>query len=68
MTRKTQILIEFDVRAIGFRYPVVHEDRSRIRVPISAGYSRADLSTAVVAIRQAARTLNIIPIDTRRIS
>ena len=46
-------LLELDIYAIGFFYPVVPKGKARIRVQISAGHSRDDLDKAVRAFTQA---------------
>ncbi len=46
-------LLELDIFAIGFFYPVVPQGKARIRVQISAGHTKADLDKAVAAFATA---------------
>ena len=46
-------LLELDIFAIGFFYPVVPQGKARIRVQISAGHTKADLDKAVAAFSTA---------------
>ena len=46
-------LLELDIFAIGFFYPVVQQGKARIRVQISAGHTKADLDKAVAAFATA---------------
>ena len=46
-------LLELDIFAIGFFYPVVPKGKARIRVQISAGHTKADLDKAVTAFATA---------------
>ena len=53
----SQRLLELDIYAIGFFYPVVPKGKARIRVQISAGHSRDNLDRAVAAFTQARQEL-----------
>ena len=46
-------LLELDIFAIGFFYPVVPQGKARIRVQVSAGHTKADLDKAVAAFATA---------------
>jgi glycine C-acetyltransferase len=46
-------LLELDIFAIGFFYPVVPQGKARIRVQISAGHTKADLDKAVASFATA---------------
>ena len=46
-------LLELDIFAIGFFYPVVPQGKARIRVQISAGHTKSDLDKAVGAFTTA---------------
>ena len=50
-------LLELDIFAIGFFYPVVPQGKARIRVQISAGHTKADLDKAVAAFSTARNEL-----------
>ena len=47
--KMSERLLELDIFAIGFFYPVVPQGKARIRVQISAGHTKADLDKAVAA-------------------
>ena len=51
--KMSERLLELDVFAIGFFYPVVPQGKARIRVQISAGHTKADLNKAVAAFATA---------------
>ncbi len=51
--KMSERLLELDIFAIGFFYPVVPQGKARIRVQISAGHTRADLDKAVAAFATA---------------
>ena len=51
--RMSERLLELDIFAIGFFYPVVQQGKARIRVQISAGHTKADLDKAVAAFATA---------------
>ena len=51
--RMSERLLELDIFAIGFFYPVVPKGKARIRVQISAGHTKADLDKAVAAFATA---------------
>lgn len=51
-------LLELNVFAVGFFYPVVPKGKARIRVQISAGHSIADLDLAVTAFATARDALS----------
>ena len=55
--KMSQRLLELDIYAIGFFFPVVPKGKARIRVQISAGHTRDDLDRAVSAFVQASREL-----------
>ena len=55
--KMSQRLLELDIYAIGFFFPVVPKGKARIRVQISAGHTRDDLDRAVTAFVQASREL-----------
>lgn len=55
--KMSQRLLELDIYAIGFFFPVVPKGKARIRVQISAGHTRDDLDRAVTAFAQASREL-----------
>lgn len=48
-SRLAELLLERGVYVIGFSYPVVPQDRARIRVQLSAAHSTADVNRAVDA-------------------
>lgn len=56
--KMSERLLELDIYAIGFFFPVVPKGKARIRVQISAGHTRDDLDRAVSAFVQASRELN----------
>jgi glycine C-acetyltransferase len=51
--KMSERLLELDIFAIGFFYPVVPKGRARIRVQISAGHTKEDLDKAVTAFATA---------------
>ena len=55
--KMSERLLELDIYAIGFFFPVVPKGKARIRVQISAGHTRDDLDRAVSAFVQASREL-----------
>jgi glycine C-acetyltransferase len=57
--RMSERLLELDIFAIGFFYPVVPQGKARIRVQISAGHTKADLDKAVAAFATARDELAI---------
>ena len=54
-------LLEEGVYVIGFSYPVVPQDKARIRTQMSAAHSREDLQRAVAAFAKIGRSLKVIP-------
>ena len=53
-------MLELGVYVVGFFFPVVPEDKARIRVQMSAAHVRPDLERAVAAFTQAGRELGLI--------
>lgn len=51
--KMSERLLELDIFAIGFFYPVVPQGKARIRVQISAGHTKANLDKAVAAFATA---------------
>ena len=51
--KMSERLLELDIFAIGFFYPVVPQGKARIRLQISAGHTKADLNKAVAAFATA---------------
>jgi glycine C-acetyltransferase len=51
--KMSERLLELDIFAIGFFYPVVPQGKARIRVQISAGHTKADLDKAVASFATA---------------
>jgi glycine C-acetyltransferase len=51
--KMSERLLELNVFAVGFFYPVVPKGKARIRVQISAGHSIANLDLAVAAFATA---------------
>ena len=51
--KMSERLLELDIFAIGFFYPVVPQGKARIRVQISARHTTADLDKAVAAFATA---------------
>ena len=51
--KMSERLLELDIFAIGFFYPVVPKGKARIRVQISAGHTKANLDKAVAAFATA---------------
>jgi glycine C-acetyltransferase len=47
--RMAEVMLEKGVYVVGFSYPVVPQDKARIRTQVSAAHSRADLERAVTA-------------------
>jgi glycine C-acetyltransferase len=56
-TRFADVLLAKGVYAVGFSYPVVPLGQARIRVQVSAGHSREDLSFAVEMFAQTRQEL-----------
>jgi len=57
--KMSERLLELNVFAVGFFYPVVPKGKARIRVQISAGHSIADLDQAVTAFATARDELSV---------
>tara|TARA_B100001057_G_scaffold245250_1_gene245554 strand:- start:3918 stop:4880 length:963 start_codon:yes stop_codon:yes gene_type:complete len=55
-----QKLLEYEVYAIGFFYPVVPHETARIRTQISAAHTKAQLDRAVDAFASAGREMGVI--------
>ena len=53
-------LLQLGVYVIGFSYPVVPRDQTRIRVQVSAAHTREQLDTAVTAFTTVARQLGVL--------
>jgi len=53
-------LLDEDIYAIGFFYPVVPKGHSRIRVQISAGHTREHLDKAIAAFTKIGKKHNVI--------
>ncbi|MBT5858933.1 MAG: glycine C-acetyltransferase [Flavobacteriales bacterium] len=53
-------LLNEGIYVIGFFFPVVPKEKSRIRVQISAAHSKADLDTAINAFIKVGRELKLI--------
>jgi len=53
-------LLEEGVYVVGFSYPVVPQDKARIRTQMSAAHTRADLEFAVAAFAKVGRSLGVI--------
>ena len=53
-------LLDEGIYVIGFFFPVVPKDKSRIRVQISAAHSKEDLDTAINAFIKVGRELKLI--------
>ena len=51
--KMSERLLELDIFAIGFFYPVVPQGKARIRVQISAAHTKSDLDKAVAAFATA---------------
>ena len=51
--KMSERLLELDIFAIGFFYPVVPQGKARVRVQISAGHTKANLDKAVAAFATA---------------
>ena len=58
-TRVADAMLERGVYVIGFSYPVVPQDKARIRTQISAGHTREDLERAVKAFVETKAALGI---------
>jgi glycine C-acetyltransferase len=56
-TRFAERLLQRGIYVVAFSYPVVPQNRARIRVQLSAGHSRADLQRAVAAFAEARQEL-----------
>ncbi len=54
-----KMLVE-GIYVIGFYYPVVPQDKARIRVQISAGHERAHLDKAIAAFTKVGKELGVI--------
>tara|TARA_Y100000766_G_scaffold112393_3_gene96349 strand:+ start:11905 stop:13104 length:1200 start_codon:yes stop_codon:yes gene_type:complete len=55
-----QKLLEYEVYAIGFFYPVVPHETARIRTQISAAHTKAQLDRAVDAFARTGREMGVI--------
>ena len=53
-------LLEEGIYVIGFYYPVVPQDKARIRVQLSAGHEREHLDKAINAFIKVGKKLNVI--------
>ena len=53
-------LLDEGVYVIGFYYPVVPQNKARIRVQISAGHERAHLDAAIAAFTKVGKELGVI--------
>ena len=53
-------LLEEGIYVIGFFYPVVPEEKARIRVQLSAAHTREHLDKAINAFKKVGKTLEII--------
>jgi glycine C-acetyltransferase len=58
-SRFADAMLEKGVYVIGFSYPVVPQDKARIRTQISAAHSRADLEKALDAFGAVKRELQL---------
>lgn len=54
------LMLEQGVYVIGFSYPVVPQDKARIRTQISASHSLKDLDTAITAFEKVGKELKVI--------
>jgi len=57
--RMAERLLEQGIYVIGFSYPVVPQDKARIRIQISAAHSRADLEGAIAAFKAVKAELGV---------
>ncbi len=55
----SKMLVE-GIYVVGFSYPVVPQQKARIRVQISAAHSRAEIDRAIEAFASVGRALNVI--------
>ena len=53
-------MLEEGVYVVGFSYPVVPQEKARIRTQMSAAHTRADLEFAVAAFAKVGRSLGVI--------
>jgi glycine C-acetyltransferase len=53
-------LLEKGVYVIGFFYPVVPQDKARIRVQLSAAHTKEHLDKAVQAFTEVGKELGVI--------
>lgn len=53
-------MLEEGIYVIGFYYPVVPQDKARIRVQISAGHDRTHLDKAIAAFTKVGKELKVI--------
>jgi glycine C-acetyltransferase len=51
-TQMADALLEKGIYVIGFSYPVVPQDKARIRVQISAAHTRTDLEFAIQSFKE----------------
>ena len=58
--RLSSRLFELGVFAQGIYYPMVSEEKSRVRTIVSAAHSEADLSDALAAFKQAGKEVGLI--------
>jgi len=58
--RMSTALLEEGVYVVGFSYPVVPQDKARIRTQMSAAHTREDLEFAVAAFAKVGRSLGVI--------
>ena len=56
-TQMADALLEKGIYVIGFSYPVVPQDKARIRVQISAAHTRPDLEFAVQSFKEVRDTM-----------
>ena len=59
-TRFADAMLQRGVYVIGFSYPVVPQDKARIRTQISAAHTQEDLERAVTAFIEVGRDLGIL--------
>jgi glycine C-acetyltransferase len=57
--RMAEAMLRRGVYVVGFSYPVVPKDKARIRVPISAAHTPADLEFAMEAFSATKAELGI---------
>ncbi len=53
-------MLEEGVYVVGFSYPVVPQDKARIRTQMSAGHTEADLDQAIAAFVKVGRALGVV--------